>query len=100
MVKAGFVSDNEIIEPAKANIFPISPQKRTNYEEEASGLSITSISHDIFSSIKETLEESIRNVTKDNPITCYEKNNNQGLSDEADVVKLPKWRYATNGNAE
>lgn len=31
MVKAGFVSDNEIIEPAKSNIIPISPQKRFNY---------------------------------------------------------------------
>ena len=31
MVKAGFVSDNEIIEPAKSNIIPISPQKRSNY---------------------------------------------------------------------
>ena len=31
MVKAGFVSDNEIIEPAKANLIPISPQKKSNY---------------------------------------------------------------------
>ena len=31
MVKAGFVSDNEIIEPAKASIFPISPEKKANY---------------------------------------------------------------------
>tara|TARA_B100000683_G_C12510918_1_gene560751 strand:+ start:16831 stop:19122 length:2292 start_codon:yes stop_codon:yes gene_type:complete len=31
MVKAGFVSDNEIIEPAKANIVPIAPDKMTNF---------------------------------------------------------------------
>ena len=31
MVKAGFVSDNEIIEPAKSDSIPISPQKKSNY---------------------------------------------------------------------
>ena len=31
MVKAGFVSDNEIIEPAKSDSTPISPQKQSNY---------------------------------------------------------------------